>query len=430
TIVAGVLFGLVPAVRSTRADLAETFKEGGRSATGGAGTTRLRGALVVSEVAIALLLLIGAGLMMKSFVRLQGVRPGFDPDDLLTARVALPARAYPGDTAVVAFYDQLLERVRRLPRVQGAAVTSVLPFSGDNTDVSVLIEGRPTPPPGQVPTLWYRLVSADYLRTMGVALRSGRMLSDADRAGGARVALINQTAAARFWPGESAVGKRVRIGGSAEEPWTEIVGVVGDVRHTSLGLPPTPELYLPFAQDPSRGVTLVLRADGAPERLTTAVRAELAQLDPTLPLSDVQTMATRLGQSLTLPRLYMTLFAVFSGVALVLAAIGIYGTMAYSVAQRTHEIGIRMALGAQARDVLRMVVGQGALLATAGIAAGLLAALLVTRVMRTLLFEVSTTDPVTFVGVPLVLATVALLASWLPARRATRVDPVVAFRVD
>jgi putative ABC transport system permease protein len=430
TLAAGVLFGLIPAVRSTRADLAETFKEGGRASTGGAGTTRLRGALVVSEVAFALLLLIGAGLMMKSFLRLQGVEPGFAPERLLTANVILPARAYGGDTAVRAFYDQLLERLERLPGVEAAAATSVLPFGGTNTDVSVLLDGQPAPPPGQAPTVWYRQVTPEYHRAMGIALRRGRAFSAADREGAPRVALVSETAASRFWPGEDPVGKRLSLGGDPGEPWVEVVGVVADVRHTALGVPPAVELYIPFAQYPSSGMTLVLRADAAPERLTTAVRAELAQLDPTIPLSGVLTMAERMGESLAMPRLYMLLFAVFSAVALTLAAIGIYGTMAYSVAQRTHEIGIRMALGAQARDVLRLVVGQGAKLALLGIAAGLLAAVVATRVMRTLLYEVSTTDPLTFVGVPLVLATVALLASWLPARRATGVDPAVAFRVE
>ena len=428
TILAGVIFGVVPAMRTARTDLAESFKQGGRSASGGAGAKRLRGALVVSEIAVALLLLIAAGLMMKSFVRLQGVQPGFDARNVLTARVSVPANAYPSDTAVRGFYDQLLARLAQLPNVRGAAATSVLPFSGNNTDVSIAIEGREIPPVGQEPAVWYRLVTSDYLRTMGIALRGGRTFGDADRAGGPRVALINETAAARFWPGESAVGKRIRLGAASEEPWTEIVGVVADVRHSSLGLPPTSELYLPAAQLGQRSMVLVIRTDGPPERVAASVRAELARLDRSLPLADVRTMESRVVESLALPRLYMLLFAIFSALALTLAAIGIYGTMAYSVAQRTQEIGIRMALGAQARDVLGMVVRQGTTLAAIGIAAGLVAALLATRVMRTLLYEVSTTDPTTFIGVPLVLAAVALLASWVPARRATRVDPVVAFR--
>jgi putative ABC transport system permease protein len=431
TILAGVMFGLAPALQGTRANLSDAFKEGGRGATAG-GSSRMRAGLVVAEIAIALTLLVGSGLMLRSFMRLQGVDPGFDPSRLWTGNLALPPRAYPGDTAIVAFYTQLIDGLAARPEVASVAAVSVMPFSGNNTDTGISVEGRPNASPEQAPDMWYRIVTPAYHETMRIPLRAGRTFTAADREGTPGVAIMNETAARRLWPGESAVGKRFKFGATPPDsaPWVTVVGVVGDVRHTALETPATMEMYLPQAQIGARAMSLVIRATQDAGRLTPLVRAEVARLDPSLPIAGVSTMEQLLRASLAMPRLYMALLALFAAVALALAAVGIYGVIAYDVEQRTREIGVRMALGASREAVLGMVVRQAGVLAIAGIGAGLLAAFALSRVMRSFLYDVSTTDPLTFVAVPIVLGGVALLASYLPARRAAGVEPTVALRYE
>jgi putative ABC transport system permease protein len=439
-----LLFGLVPALRSARGDLSTALKGGER---GGTRNHRLLSGLVVAEIAIALVLLAGAGLMINSLLRLQRVELGYETKNMLTMQLALPAAKYGGEQ-VVAFYQQLLERVKALPGVQQVGVSTALPLTDSGWGKLFTREDQAAPKSLEdVPALQYRHVSADYFDTMGIRLVNGRYLSERDAPAGLPVAVINETAAKRFWPGENPIGKVFKLGPPEEMipagilptnyrfiRWT-VVGVVKDVKHQGLSQPSSPEVYtLPqqsMSNDsPARTMYLAVRAAIDPTTLIAAVRAQVQALDKELPIAEIATMEERRAESLLRARFNTLLLGIFAAVALVLAVVGIYGVMSYSVAERRREIGIRVALGAQRRDVLSLVVKRGMTLVLGGTLIGLGGALALTRLMTGLLYEVSATDPLTLAAVAGVLALVALLACYLPARRATQVDPLMALRCE
>lgn len=425
------IFGLAPALQATKSDLNETLKEGGRGNAGGSKQNRLRSLLVISEVAIALVLLIGSGLMIKSFMRLQNVNPGFNPENLITLELQLPQNRYGEKTRQTAFQQQLVQRVGEIPGVQSAATVNNLPLSGNESNGTLTIEGRPAPNPSDRPRAFYRTVSPKYFQTMDIPFRRGRPFADSDNADAPAVVIINETAAQRFWPNEDPLGKRFKQGrAESKNPWVTIIGVVGGISHASLGVASQAELYFPFQQKPDPTITLLARTITDPGNITTAVRREVSGLDKDLPVSNIKFMNEIVAGSVAQPRVYTLLFAVFAGLALVLATIGIYGVMSYSVTQRTQEIGIRMALGAQRKDVLTLIIKQGMILAITGIGIGLLASFVLTRVLASLLYGVSTTDLFTFALVSLLLTSVALVACSIPALRATKVHPVIALRYE
>lgn len=427
----GVLFGLAPALHASRLDLRESLNESGRTTAGSARHT-LRSALVIGEVALALILLTGAGLLLQSFNRLSQVNPGIRTDRLLTGVFNLPDHAYPKPENIANFVDDLLPRLRALPGVESVATIFPLPLSGSNIATSFDIEERPVPK-GQQPDSPMRIASVDYFRTVGIPLIRGRLFAETDQLNSKQVMLVNQAFAEKFFAGEDPVGKQVAPGfslGSSDDPvMREIVGIVGNVKHRSLRADFTPEMYMPAAQFPIGASCLVVRTNTAsPAALTSAVRAELARADAAIPLTRVRVFDEYITRSLARPRFNATLLSIFAGVALLLTAIGIYGVMAYSVAQRRQEIGIRMALGAQRGDVLRLVVGGGMKLALLGVGIGLVAAFGLTRLLETLLFGVKPFDAATFGAVVFLLGGIAFLACWVPARRASGVNPLVALR--
>ena len=427
SILTGVVFGLVPALQASKADLNEALKEGGRSSVGHT-RRRFRSALVVAETALALVLLVGAGLMIKSFMRLVEVRPGFDPQNVMTMQLSLPPARYKDNAQVVNFYEQLNARVAAQPGVEAAGFVNYLPMAGAGGTTTFIIDGRPPAKQGVYPEANIRIVSPDYFRTLRIPLRAGRVFTARDTASAPLVAIINETGARLYFPGEDPIGKVIRNPDGTQP--TEIVGVVGDIKHFGLDDEPEGYLYAPHAQAPNNDMALVVRATGDPTASAALVRREVLALDKDQPVFDVKTMATRIAERTTPSRLGSFLFGLFAAVALTLAAVGIYGVMAYSVTQRTHEIGVRMALGAQTRDVLRLVVGQGMLLVGIGLVLGLGASFVLMRWLASKLFQVSATDPTTFVGVSLLLAVIALVACLVPARRATKVDPMVALRYE
>ena len=428
SLAAGVLFGLAPALRASRADLNDALKEGGKA--GGAERNRLRSLLVVAEVALSLVLLAGAGLMLRSFVRLLEVKPGFDPERVLVAELILPRARYREDAQAVEFYSRLREGVGGLPGVRSAALTSFIPLAGSNATTGFTVEGQPRPPHGQEPEANYRAVTPGYFSTMRIPLVGGRAFDEGDAAGAERVCVVNEALARKYFPGEDPLGRYVRgEGGTPEAQLKRIVGVVGDVRH-NLDEDPKPEIYFPEAQDASRSMVLVARADADPLSLAPAVRAQVQALDRDLPVYNVRTMDQVRAESIFRQRFSVVLLGIFAALALALASVGLYGVISYTVTQRTHEIGVRMALGAQGGDVLRMVVRQGMAHVAVGVGAGLAGSLLLTRVMAGLLYGVSATDPATFAGVSLLLAAVALAACLVPARRAAKVDPIKALRYE
>ncbi|MFL6208617.1 MAG: ADOP family duplicated permease [Pyrinomonadaceae bacterium] len=432
SLLTGLIFGLAPATQASNFNLNETLKEGGRDSATGSRGHRIRALLVVAEVAVALVLLIGAGLLINSFLRLHNVDPGFRADHLLTMQIALPKQKYPDQTHRSVFYDELLRRVEALPGVQSAGVTTNLPLYPQGNSIGITIEGRPAPAPGQELIVATRVVSPHYFQTMGIQLLRGRGFSEQDKADAPGAVVISETMARRFWPGEDPTGKRICPGRpESPEDWMTIVGVVRDVRQFGLAAELKPQMYLSYAQAGFFAPRdLVVKTSVDPLGLAATVRANVWAVDKEQPVSDIRTMEEILSESVARQRFSTLLLGAFAALALVLAAVGLYGVMSYSVAQRTHEIGVRMALGAQTRDVLKLVVGQGLKLVLVGVLIGLAAAFVLTRVMASLLFGVSATDPVTFITISLVLLSVAVLASYIPARRATKVDPLIALRYE
>jgi putative ABC transport system permease protein len=436
SLVSGIVFGLAPALYSSKLNLNESLKEGGRGASESVGRRRLHNMLVCSEIALSLMLLICAGLMIKSFVRLQNVNPGFSPENILTMHISLPGNKYEGQARTVAFYQELLARVESLPGVQSAGLAYSLPPDLLEVSDNYAVEEHPTPPGESDPIAPVNFVSTSFFKTMGVPLVSGRFFTEADNPDTPPVVIISEAMAKRYFGSESPIGKRFKQGGldRTGNPWMEIVGVVGDVNYSGLDAKPEPAYYLPHLQSTLRYMYMVVRSGPDPASLAPAIRSEVWAIDKDQPVARVRTMQELLYRSVSQPRFRTLLVSVFAATALLLAAVGIYGVISYSVAQRTHEFGIRMALGARQSSILRMVVGQGLKLALVGTGVGLLGAYITTgllsSVLSSLLFGVSTTDTLTFVGISLLLTGVVLLASYVPARRATKVDPMIALRYE
>ncbi|MBA3438660.1 MAG: ABC transporter permease [Pyrinomonadaceae bacterium] len=430
SVLTGIIFGLVPALEASRLDPSESLKETGRSMTGSTRSRRLRGAFVVAEVALALVLLVSAGLLIKSFMRLQAVDAGFDEKNILTMRVTLPASKYPEENQRIRFFKQTVERLETLPGVRSVGAISFLPFTGPGAATSFTIEGRPAPAAGDSPVTDVRVTDDNYLRTMNIALLRGRTFTEQEATEKRGVVVINEAMVRKYFPGEDPIGKRIIVNMSDTPEPTEIIGVVRDVKQQTLDEEVKAMVYWPHPQLAYSSLTLVMRTESDPLSLATAARRGIQAIDQDQPIADVRTMEQWLATSIARARFNTLLLGLFASVALLLAAIGIYGVMAYSVTQRTHEIGIRMAFGAEGRDVLRLVLGQGMTLVAIGIALGLLGAFAATRVLASLLYGVSATDPMTFTIIPLLLVTVAFIANYIPARRATKVDPMVALRYE
>jgi predicted permease len=432
----GIIFGLAPAIQASNPDLQETLKDAARSTTGGAQRNRMRSLLVISEFALALMLLISASLLIRSFRQLQTVDPGFNSENILTARLWLPQPNQPEtgpyfkQSSRAQLYQQVLQRVAALPGVQSVGGVSELPLDGEQFSSTFRIEGR-AEAVDDIYSAQVMLASPGYFPTLGIPLLKGRLFTEQDDEKSPGVAVISQTLAQKFFAGEDPVGRRIRFrGGRTELPWLTIVGVAQDVKTEGLEAENRPQIYFSILQLSNLSLALTIRTAADPGTLAEAVRREVRAVDPDLPVYAVRTMDEVMAKAVSQRRFSMVLLGVFAFIALMLAAVGIYGVMAYSVSQRTHEIGVRMALGAQPRDVLRMVITQGLTLIGFGIAVGLVGAFIVTRFLSGLLFNVSPRDPVTFAGITLLLALVALLACYVPARRATKVDPMVALRYE
>jgi predicted permease len=427
-VVTGLLFGLVPAWHVSRAEVSDTLKETGRTGVGGA-RSRLRQVLVASEIAWAVMLLIGAGLLIRTFIRVQQTDLGFDQENVIIGRTSLARSRYGSSIQRSAFADQAVQRLATLPGVSEAAASSSLPLS-TNWTRSYDIEGKQLVPS---PHSNFGVVTPRYFAALHIPLLRGRFFADADNADAPPVAIVDQKTADTYWPGEDPIGQRInlRTGTDQKPQWRQVVGIVGSVKHTSaLSDDPKGEVYLPFAQLPSAAITFVVRTSRAPQSLASSLRTQITAVDPQQAVFDVQLMDTVVNEYVAQPRFNMVLLGIFAGLALVLAAVGTYGVISYSVAQSSHEIGLRMALGATPRDVLRLVMGRGARLALIGLAIGIAAALLASRALASMLFGVRTTDLPTFATVVVLLGGVALVAMYLPARRATRVDPMVALRCE
>jgi putative ABC transport system permease protein len=428
SLVTGVLFGLFPALQASRPDLNETLKDGARGSSG-IGGQRVRGALVIVEVALSVALLISAGLLLRSFWKLQDVKPGFESERLLTMRINLPRSRYRDNQAAWTFYSRLMQEIRGLPGAQDVGITSLMPMEGGNTSTDAQIPGRSAAPDGSQPSASWRIISPGYHRTLGIPLR-GRDFDERDTASNAPVTIISEDMARRHWPGEDPIGKRVVLGSFGGRERT-IIGVAGDVRSFGLDTEPGAMIYVPLATAALwNRFSLVVRTRSDPMALASAVRGALRSIDPNVPVYEIQTAERMLADSLGSRRFNMALLGSFAGVALLLASVGLFGVMAYLVSQRTREIGVRLALGAQPRDLFRLVIGRGMLLALIGTAAGLAAALGLARLLETLLFQIKPVDALTFTVAPALLLVVALLACYIPARRATKVDPLVALRYE
>jgi putative ABC transport system permease protein len=433
---AAILFGLVPAIVSARPELTEVLKEGGRGSTTGARRNLLRNVLVVGEISLALVLLVSAGLLMKGFIRLQAVNPGFNPRNVLTMELSLPESKYPsgdkpsylGGDSTRNFFQEVLRRVSQLPGVQAAAGTSILPLSGTNSDSSFSIEGRQMKKDEPQPDEEIRIVTPDYFKVLQTPLLKGRLFTEADGADAPQVMIINEALARKYFPNGDALGKRITFSDplKPDAVWVTIVGIVGNIRHRALDLEPQPEHYSPYAQFSLRSLILTVRSAQDPRGLASAIRREIQSIDPDQPIARVRTLEQVVSESIAPRRLSIVLLGAFAAIALLLASVGIYGVISYLVVQRTHEIGVRMALGAQRSDVLRLIVGHAANLVGIGTLLGLLLAFLSTRLLSALLYNVGAFDTLTFLFVTITLAAVALLASYIPALRAARADPVVA----
>jgi predicted permease len=430
SLVTGIIFGLAPALQASKVDLNRALKQGGRTASS-AGGNKLRGAFVVAEVALALILLVGAGLLMQTVFHMRNQYSGFRPEKLLTLRTQLPSYKYGEHPRRVAFYDQVLERVKALPSVTAVGYTTSVPLQWPGGANGFTIEGRDQT--GNAPNAIHRQVSLDYFQTMGIGLRRGRYFDEGDRKDSVPVVIVNETLARQYWPHEDALGKRFKLG-VPNAPWVTIVGVANDVREMGMDDPVRAEMYFPYRQITSHfGYAprdLVIRTTGDPLSLVAVVSREIHAVDPDQPISNIATMGEVLTERTGARRLGMILLTAFAGLALLLASLGIYGVLSFFVAQQTREIGVRLALGAQLRDILVLVLKKGMGLALLGVAVGLIAAFALARLMASLLFGVRATDPITFAAIALILTGVALLACYIPARRATKVDPLVALRYE
>ena len=427
----GVVFGIVPALQASRNATHESLKEGGRTSMGGASSQRVRRSLVIAEIALSLVLLVGAGLLMKSFLRLQEVDPGFRAEGVLTMRLSLPAEEYRQPALQREFYRELLRRVRTLPGIQAAGAVSALPLSGNGSSGTTTVDTSAVPAENTTPEADWRVVMPGYFEALGIPLLRGRYFDERDTETSQPVAIIDETMAKTYWPDEDPIGKRIRRGGrQSTRPWSSIVGVVKHVRYRSLEAQSRVQLYWPEAQGPTSDLSLTVRTSGDPMSLSTAVQKQVQAVDPDQPVYRVRTMREMMSESIARRRLAMLFLSIFAGAALALAVVGIYGITSYSVAQRSQEMGVRMALGASRSTILRLVLGQSLLLTAIGVALGLAGSLVLTHLMSSLLFNVTSTDPVTFALVALVLAFAAILAAYIPGWRATRVDPMVALRYE
>jgi putative ABC transport system permease protein len=431
SLLTGLIFGLAPALQTTHLKLGETLKEGGRTEAGGRSAQLIRGALIVVEVALTLVLLAGAGLLIRSFWRLQQVDPGFKAENLLTLRLSLPRSRYTDGAQAVSFFERLQERLSALPGVVAVSATTDIMLRRLATSSSFTIENRPRDPSELALELPFDRVQPNYFQTMGIPLLQGRAFTAQDTRDSPRVAIVNETFVKRYFPNEDPIGKRFTFGdGGPNARWIAIVGVVRDTKRQGVDQPIRIESWMPLAQSPAGSMDVVLRTTGDPLALSNSAREAVWSLDRDLPIPRIQTMEQNLSARVAQRRLNMLLLGLFASVALILAAVGIYGVMSYAVTQRTNEIGIRMALGAQTGDVVGLVLRHGMALTLVGVAIGLIATFMLTRLMASLLFGVSATDPITFAAIAALLIGVALVACWIPARRATRVDPMVALRCE
>jgi predicted permease len=431
-VLTGIGFGLAPALQASHLNLNDTLKEGGRDAGGGRKGNRLRDLLVIGEVAVSFVLLIGAGLLINSFFHLRNLEPGFRADHLLTMKVDLSEVKYPDRERRAAFFDEVIRRVRALPGVQSAAVAGNLPLTYNGDSMNISVEGVPDPPPDQRPDVIFRANGAGYFGTIGISIIRGRDFTDQDKADSKNVVVISEKTAQHFWPGQDPIGRRLKPGSSTSNtPWREVIGIVKDVRQNDFIAAPKMQMYFTYRQLKDLAPNaLVVRTSIEPLSLAASVRDAIWSVDKDQTVADIDTMEHIVAEAVARQRFSMLLLGLFATLALLLASVGIYGVMSYSVAQRTHEIGIRIALGARRADVLQMTIKQGLKLVGAGMILGLAAAFILTRVLESLLFGISATDPVTFFGISLVLLAVAILASYLPALRATKVDPIIALRAQ
>jgi putative ABC transport system permease protein len=432
-VLSALFFGLAPAMQSAKAGVQSKLKDGGRTTAGGAGQNRWRAILAVAEISLALILLVGAGLMMKSLYRLLSVDPGFRSARILTMEMNLRTSQYDKGPGILNFWQQVLDRVRTLPGIENAALGTAIPLTDSHSRADVTIEGMALPKPGSFPHPDTHIVSPAYARTLGVPILQGREFTDLDAENAPRVAMINARMAREYFPQENPVGKRIMFGhpsAKSAPKWMTIVGVVGDTRLYGLANPSRLEIYVPFRQSAEGQMSLVVKSAVDPAAIGSAIRGVVAEIDKDQPIFGISTMQQLISNSVSTRRITLILLGLFSTLALVLAAIGIYGVISYSVAQRTHEIGIRMALGAQKKDVLRMILAQGVKIAGTGVVIGMAASFGLTRLMTKLLFSVSAADPLTFAAVAIVLILVAMLACYIPARRTLRVDPMIALRYE
>jgi putative ABC transport system permease protein len=430
SILAGLIFGLAPAIHSSKVDLSKVLKE---TARGSVGVVRkqIRNLLVISEVALALFLLVASILIVRSFIRLADANPGFDVRNVLAMQISLPLSKYAEDWRRRVFTEQLVERVKALPGVESAAEVTPLPLSGDGRQAPFIVEGRPVVASNEVPLTDLASVSPGYFETMGIRLLRGRYFTEQDKEDGAQVAIIDESMARRFWPDEDPIGKRLKIGpADPNSPWLQIVGVVGHLKNYGVTEESRIQVFRPYSQVPFNQISIVVRTSGDPAALMSAVRGEVAGIDKDQPVYNVRTMENLLATTLAPRRLVVFLLGAFALLALVLGAIGVYSVLAYSVTERKHEIGIRMALGAQQSSILKLVMKQGLSLVLIGMIVGLAGIFVFKQVVANLLFELTATDPLSYISSLVVLATVAILACYLPARKAMRVDPVIALRQE
>ena len=427
----GIVFGLAPALFASKVDLTAALKQGARGRLSGSSRELLKVGFLISEVALAVIVVIGAALLGRSILRLYAVDPGFNGQNVLALDVSLPQSKYKSPLERKAFFDQATERMRALPGVQSAAAALTLPLNGANWGSVYVVEGRPVPAQSELPSTPINVVDPAYFQLMEIPLLRGRHFTEFDNADSPRVTIVNKSMADRWWPNDDPIGKRIKQGfPEGQGPHLEIVGVVADVKQNGLDSLDKTEIYLARAQEPMGSMSIVVKTASDPLLLTAAVKGAIYEIDKDQPVRGIQPMNNYLSESTARKRFLTLLLGFFGAVALILAAMGVYGVMSYSVASRKHEIGIRMALGAKSFDVLRLVMGQAALFASIGLAIGLGTSFVVTKWMASELFEVSAQDPLTFISVPLVLAGVALLASYIPARRAIRIDPMIALRYE